>query len=131
MTHPLFYSSQPIAGLSFGIDNDFEQYSYADKDRQKWCVIGNDVWIGSNVLLLNGITIGDGAIIAAGAVVTKDVQPYSISGGIPAKHIKFRFNNEEIDYLRNLKWWNKDQRWIEQNAKNFSDINELISVIHI
>ena len=80
---------------------------------------------------MNGITIGDGAIIAAGAVVTKDVQPYSISGGIPAKHIKFRFNNEEIDYLRNLKWWNKDQRWIEQNAKNFSDINELISVIHI
>ena len=69
--------------------------------------IGNDVWIGSNSVILQGVTIGDGAIIAAGAVVTKDVSPYTIVAGVPAKMIKKRFSDKKIDDLQQLQWWNK------------------------
>lgn len=69
-------------------------------------VIGNDVWIGAGATILRGVNIGDGAIIAAGAVVTKDVEPYSIVGGVPAKHIKYRFTEHIIERLVQLQWWN-------------------------
>lgn len=68
-------------------------------------VVGNDVWIGQNVTVMPGIHIGDGAIIAANSVVTKDVPPYHIAGGNPIRIIKKRFNDELINYLLNLKWW--------------------------
>lgn len=67
--------------------------------------IGNDVWIGVGVTIINGVKIGDGAIVAAGAVVTKDVEPYEIVGGVPAKHIKYRFNDDIIKKLLEIKWW--------------------------
>lgn len=69
-------------------------------------VIGNDVWIGANVTVLRGVTIGDGAVIAAGAVVNSNVEPYSIVGGVPAKHIKYRFDREIRNRLLDIKWWN-------------------------
>lgn len=68
-------------------------------------VIGHDVWIGSQALILQGVTIGDGAVIAGGSVVTKDVPPYAIVGGIPAKVIRPRFSEEQIAYLLKLRWW--------------------------
>lgn len=68
-------------------------------------VIGNDVWIGGRAIIMRGVTIGDGAIVAAGAVVTKDVEPYAIVGGVPAKLIKYRFGEEERRALMQLKWW--------------------------
>lgn len=68
-------------------------------------IIENDVWVGSQSVILQGVKIGNGAIIAAGAVVTKDVTPYTIVGGVPAKVIRSRFNDEEIEYLRTLNWW--------------------------
>lgn len=71
-------------------------------------VIGNDVWIGANVFIARGVTIGDGAVIAAGAVVVKDVAPYMIVGGVPAKVIRPRFEQAIIDDLLDLKWWNYD-----------------------
>jgi acetyltransferase-like isoleucine patch superfamily enzyme len=67
--------------------------------------IGNDVWIGAGVTILRGVKIGDGAILAAGAVVTKDVEPYSIVGGVPAKHIKYRFDEKIRERLLAAKWW--------------------------
>lgn len=67
--------------------------------------IGNDVWIGANVTILNGVKIGDGALVAAGAVVTKDVRPYEVVGGVPAKHIKYRYGEKTITKLLDLKWW--------------------------
>lgn len=69
-------------------------------------IIGNDVWIGANVVILRGVTVGDGAILAAGAVVTKDVPPYTIVGGVPAKVIKKRFDDEIIERLEKIQWWN-------------------------
>lgn len=69
-------------------------------------VIGNDIWIGYEAIVLSGVTIGDGAIIGARAVVTKDVPPYTIVGGIPAKQIRKRFSDEVISKLLELQWWN-------------------------
>ncbi|MCK5802857.1 MAG: CatB-related O-acetyltransferase [Lentisphaeria bacterium] len=71
-------------------------------------VIGNDVWIGLNAVLLGEVTVGDGAIVAAGAVVTKDVEPYSIVGGVPARHIRYRFQKDVCKRLLETQWWNYD-----------------------
>jgi len=69
-------------------------------------VIGNDVWIGANALILSGVTIGDGAVIGAHAVISKDVPPYSIVAGNPGRVVKYRFNPETIDKLLAISWWN-------------------------
>ena len=83
--------------------------SWTDKDlnpvKSKRVVIGNDVWIGSHVLINGGVTIGDGAVIGAGAVVVKDVPPYAIVGGVPAKIIRFRFDPEIVKMLEDISWW--------------------------
>ena len=67
--------------------------------------IGNDVWIGQSTIILSGVTIGDGAIIGANSLVTKDVKPYAVVGGNPAKLIKYRFDEDTIDKLLKIKWW--------------------------
>ena len=78
-------------------------------------VIGNDVWIGMNSLILSGVHIGDGAIIGAYSVVTKDVEPYTIVAGNPAKVVRKRFDQETIDELLRIKWWNWDIQKIKDN----------------
>lgn len=78
-------------------------------------VIGNDVWIGFEAIILSGVKIGDGAIIGARAVVTKDVPPYTIVGGVPAKIIRKRFDDETIEKLLKLKWWNLPVETIKRN----------------
>ena len=83
-------------------------------------IIGNDVWIGSGVTIMSGLKIGDGAVISANACVTKDVLPYHIVGGNPAKLIKQRFDDEIIDLLLMLKWW-------EFSAENIKSINKILS----
>lgn len=85
-------------------------------DSSKYVVkIGNDVWIGNNVMIMDGVTIGDGAIIAAGSIVTKDVEPYVVCAGIPAKAIKSRFDKDKVDKLLELRWWDKSPEWIKKN----------------
>lgn len=78
-------------------------------------IIGNDVWIGFGATILAGVTIGDGAVVAARALVTKDVPPYTIVGGVPAKPIKQRFDDSTIDKLLKLKWWDWDEGRIRKN----------------
>lgn len=78
-------------------------------------VIGNDVWIGYEAIVLSGVTIGDGAIIGTRAVVTKDVPPYTIVGGIPAKPIRKRFSDEVVSKLLELQWWNWPENRIKEN----------------
>lgn len=94
------------------------------------CKIGNDVWIGCYSIILEGVEIGDGAIIAANSVVTKSVPPYAIVGGNPAKFIKWRFTNEQIHQLQTIKWYDLSEEEIFkrkaefQNIVNF-DLNEI------
>ncbi len=78
-------------------------------------VIGNDVWIGYEAIILSGVTIGDGAIIASRAVVTEDIPPYTIVGGVPAKAIKKRFSEQTISHLLKIKWWDWTKERITQN----------------
>ena len=78
-------------------------------------IVENDVWIGYEAVILAGVTIGDGAIIGARAVVTKDVPPYTIVGGVPAKQIRKRFNEETIDTLLKFKWWDWSKERISKN----------------
>ena len=80
-------------------------------------VIGNDVWIGTNVTIMPGIHIGDGSIIATNSTVTKDVDPYSIVGGNPAKEIRKRFSDEKIEELMKMKWWDWEIDKITENLK--------------
>lgn len=86
-------------------------------------VLGNDVWVGSNVLINGGVKIGDGAVIAAGAVVVKDVPPYAIVGGVPAKIIRYRFSPEIIEKLLELKWWNLDDEILKEKIGFFQKDN--------
>ena len=78
-------------------------------------VIGNDVWIGYEAVILSGVTIGDGAVIGSRAVVTKDVEPYTIVGGVPAKPIRKRFDEQTIEKLEKIGWWDWSEEQIRQN----------------
>ncbi len=78
-------------------------------------VLGNDVWIGYEAVILSGVTIGDGAVVGARAVVTKDVPPYTIVGGVPAKLIKKRFSDDIIAKLSEIRWWDRPEDWIKNN----------------
>lgn len=125
-THPVFFSLLKQNGTTFVRRQKFNEFAIVDS-KEKWdVIIGNDVWIGTDVKIMGGVTIGDGAIIAAGAVVTKDVESYSIVGGIPAKLIRKRFTDEQIEYLLNYRWWDKSIEWIKEHADIYDDIEKFI-----
>ena len=128
-TNPVFYSTRKQCGTSFVKENLINDFTLIPNTNLS-AIIGNDVWIGYGVKIIEGITIGDGAIVLAGAYVTKDVEPYSIVGGIPAKHMKFRFNEKEKDLLLKFKWWEKDIDWIKKYSDSFIDINTFINIIN-
>lgn len=124
-THPAFYSNRAQMGFTYVNTTTFEEFRYADRSNRYKVVIGNDVWIGSNVLIMEGINIGDGAIVAAGSVVTRNISPYAIVGGVPARVIGYRFATDDIDFLLKLKWWDKGEEWIRAHAQYFDDIKYL------
>ncbi|AMO54946.1 chloramphenicol acetyltransferase [Endozoicomonas montiporae] len=117
-TFPFFYQDNPI--FSGAVDG-FKKAGDT--------VIGSDVWIGSEAMIMSGVTVGHGAIIASRSVVTKNVEPYSVVGANPAKHIKFRFETTEIEMLLEMKWWDWSDEQIRE-AMPFlcsSDISSLYS----
>lgn len=102
MSAMLYLENQPL------YVGQFEEYRIPP-------VIGNDVWIGNHATVLQGVKIGDGAIIAAGAVITKDVPPYAIVGGVPAKLIRYRFSEEKIAMISQMNLWDNPIEWYFQN----------------
>ena len=104
---PLFFDE-------WGLDKKNVAVSWDNKGD---IIIGNDVWIGYEAVILAGVMIGDGAIIGTRAVVTKDVPPYTVVGGVPAKPIRKRFNDETVTELLKLKWWDWSEEKISQNIK--------------
>ncbi len=119
-TSPVFFSTLAQCGTTYVSDNKFSE----DSKRIK---IGSDVWIGNGALLLEGIEIGHGSIVAAGAVVVRDVEPYSVVGGVPAKVIRKRFSDDEIEKLLHIQWWNMDEAWLKNNTDYFSNIQSFIN----
>ncbi|WP_071597051.1 CatB-related O-acetyltransferase [Niabella aurantiaca] len=127
-TSPIFFSKKNGTGLQWRTDNIYD-------DEAKASEIGNDVWIGANVSIMGGIKIGNGAIIGAHSLVTKDVEPYAIVGGVPAKLIKKRFDERTIFELESLDIWNQHEEVYKKNINLFGSpvtnakILELRSII--
>ena len=100
-------TTYPFGHIHNNIFNSFNGAGYPSTKGD--VIIGNDVWIAANVTIMSGIKIGDGAVIANNSHVVKDVEPYSLVGGNPARHIKYRFPSEDIIKLLEVKWWDWDE----------------------
>lgn len=122
--HPAFYAKKNVVGLSFAKADTFKEKLRID-GTDTAVEIGNDVWICDGAQLIGGIRIGNGAIIAAGAVVTQDVPDYAVYGGVPAKLIRYRFEQQEIEFLKKLAWWDKDKEWLKAHSAYFGSVKEL------
>lgn len=122
-TSPVFYSTRGQCGKTFVEENRFEEQKKVDGYS---AIIGDDVWIGEGVRIIEGVRIGSGAVVAAGAVVTKDVPPYAIVGGVPARIIRFRFSEEQAESLLRLGWWDKSEAWIQEHSRDFDNVDELL-----
>ena len=113
-THPVFYSPHPRISLSFSPETRFS-------DEVKRTFLGNDVWVGARATVLSGVSVGNGAVLAAGSVVTRDVPPYSIMGGVPAREIGKRFTAEVIAELLDWQWWHLPLSVLARAAESFAD----------
>ena len=115
-TSPLFYNSS-----WGGVKEDTVQHNSIE--------IGNDVWIGQYVVILPSVSrIGDGAVIGAGSIVTKNVPDYAVVVGNPAKIIKYRFNDEQIEKIKKIKWWDWELDFLKKNASKLSELDSLIAL---
>lgn len=120
--HSLWYlSTSPIFTQKVNALQEcwIDKNVFEHKTEDERVYIGNDVWVGSHVLINGGVHIGDGAVIGAGAVVVKDVPPYAIVGGVPARIIRYRFSPEVIERLLLLKWWDFDDSELKKNIAIF------------
>lgn len=128
MNHPThFITTNPFIYYSSRGFIEKDKLYLIPKNRNDKVKIMNDVWIGSNVTILPSVTIGNGAIVAAGSVVTKDVPNYAIVAGVPAKVIKYRFNDDEIELLNKIEWWDWDDEKIKDNINLFTRNDEFFA----
>jgi len=120
-SHPVFYlQNTPLA----------RKYCRSDHGRIPQRVdIGNDVWVGYGAMIMSGVTVGTGAIIGAGSIVTKDVPPYAIVVGSPARLLRYRFDEELINRLLASKWWEMSDNWLEAHVDQFLDPIRLLATL--
>lgn len=117
-TAPMFYSTARQNGMTLCKEDKVEE--------SKQTIIGNDVFIGANATVLDGVKIADGAVIGAGAVVVDDIPPYGIAVGVPAKVVKYRFDSETIKALLEKQWWNGTEEDLKSVERDFWDIGTFI-----
>ncbi|NQX40296.1 transferase hexapeptide (six repeat-containing protein) [Pedobacter steynii] len=117
-THPALYLKNTPLRKVYSKEDRFQS--------SKRTTIGHDVWIGERAIIIDGVNIGNGAIIAAGAVVTKNVEAYSIVGGVPSKFIRYRFDKEVASRINESEWWNNSEEWLEDNCLTFMDQEEFL-----
>lgn len=126
-THPFIYADSNINSVLLG--------KYEEMKRARWYVpgikpkgivktlkrieIGNDVWLGRNVIITNGANIGNGVIAGAGAVITKDVPDYAVVGGVPAQIIRYRYSEDQIEKLNKIAWWNWSDNQLKERYSDF------------
>ena len=122
-TSPMFFSLRKQTGETFAQKQLFEEMKNPIE-------IGHDCWIGQGAFIVGGIKVGTGAVVLAGAVVTKDVPSYAIVGGVPAKVLKYRYDEETIDFLLRTEWWNMPIDWLRENYELFSDIDKFKRAIN-
>lgn len=135
LDHPMFYSwekqkERSVLIKKYGkhFENSSTENSLLRKNTP--IIIGNDVWIGANVVILPGVQIGDGAVIAAGAVVTHDVESYAVVGGVPARIIRYRYEKEQISKFLKIKWWDWEIEKIENNLELFYEVDEFLKTFN-
>ncbi len=116
-TSPVFFSTRRQCGVSFADRDRFQETAET--------VVGNDVWIGYRAIILPGVRVADGAIIGSGAVVTKDVESYAIVGGVPARVIKKRFSDQDIQWLLEARWWDWPPEALQAHWEHFSSVDSL------
>lgn len=117
-TSPVFFSPRLQTMMSFSQEERFHELLPRT-------VIGNDCWIGVNVFIAGGLSIGDGAVILSGASVVTDVPPYAIVGGVPARVIDYRYDTETIDWLLSTRWWNWPVEWLRGHCEEMGNIDLL------
>ena len=122
-TSPMFFSLKKQAGITFAKEQLFDEMKSPIQ-------IGNDCWIGQRAFFVGGLTVGDGAVVLAGAIVTKDVPPYAVVGGVPAKVLKYRYDEETIAFLLEKKWWSMPIDWLKENSELLCDIEKLKDVLN-
>lgn len=121
-THPNFYLPNRNGGISF-----VTEHFYANEFSP--VKVGNDVWIGFRAIIMGGVTIGDGAVVAASAVVTKDVPDYAIVAGVPARIVGYRFDEATIAKIKQSKWWENDEEWFLKHSEVMRDIEKFLEGI--
>lgn len=125
-THPCFYSMKKQSGFTYATEQLFDEIPKLNGSKYS-IEVGNDVYIGYGATVIGPCRIGNGAVVAAGAVVTKDVPDYAIVGGVPAKVIRYRFTEKQMDFLNKLQWWDKPQEWFQENASQFASIEKMMA----
>lgn len=122
-TCPMFFSLMKQSGCTFADKQLYDEFKYAEPGHI--VVIGSDCWIGTDVKIVEGVTIGDGAMVLAGAVVTKDVPSYAIVGGVPAVIRGYRYDEDTRKFLLGTKWWNNPEEWFKEHWQLLTNIDRL------
>lgn len=123
-TCPAFFSDRRQNSGTFVDKCYYDEIAYVQGTKDS-VIVGNDCWIGEGAFIVGGVTISDGAVVLAHAVVTKDVPPYAIVAGVPARIIKYRYDEDIIKFLLEIKWWNFSHEWLKDNSRLLRNLKEL------